>query len=753
METVEAGMVPPCVLEEEHSMSGLSDCLVELEVEEGEREIPFRSYLDENAVMCDDVQDCSHSLSDTPNHTPCSSHTVSNPLLSPGTSFHKHFIPHGHIQRCMGGKDEDSHAVGKNQQPLGNYPEVQRSIMSPENRTPTRTSFLSSGRNSRTPNTLMRLQEKHRQNERVRHHTLIKNMKAVCSRVPGYDEKAKETKVVMLQRVVDYICHIEQHIQGLSDELGIKLDLSNTFLTTKIRKTSDERNKQMCSARSCYRKTADPFLATYIPESVEMMESEQPFAMSTPQTSCGISDDMDRKLQLRRQKISSPTVGSSSDATVPLLSEAVGSQSSLSSEDSHKPAPSNIPFVDEMTLSPSNTWISESDDVLSLHPKDDYLNPEESLGFEQPDDFGMSSSFPLGSPLRSNSVLDFGAGNGHLSDDHLEAVSPDRVLQIKSGPLLKEKLLQLIERKKESYLDRPPLTPITNMMRKDVKERSLSQQEELSQALTPIVDKNLRSDIGRKDDNYFVSYVPYMWKFHDMAMTRRQKAAAARTQTEKENGEAVVPMKDDSCKPVKVDLRKTSWMNGFMMFSRINRRTFIEANPGVHTSHISKMMGHTWRNMLEEEQRPYKEKAKKYMEYMQRSFEEPLSESETRLDAYEADGDISKAPFTPRDELKPKETIAQVVPDSMAIHDPVPRSKLRKYKKRGSQRLRGGRGRRAGTTRTSSLKSCYPGVSLLRKSEIKQEPSEEIEEPGTGIPLVRVKTEGEITPIKQESLN
>ncbi|KAL3872565.1 hypothetical protein ACJMK2_035783 [Sinanodonta woodiana] len=57
---------------------------------------------------------------------------------------------------------------------------------------------------------------------------------------------------------------------------------------------------------------------------------------------------------------------------------------------------------------------------------------------------------------------------------------------------------------------------------------------------------------------------------------------------------------------VKVDHRRTTWMNGFMMFSQLNRRKFIGANPGVHTSHISKMMGHVWRNMTAEEQKPYK---------------------------------------------------------------------------------------------------------------------------------------------------
>ncbi|GFR97939.1 transcription factor Sox-14 [Elysia marginata] len=55
----------------------------------------------------------------------------------------------------------------------------------------------------------------------------------------------------------------------------------------------------------------------------------------------------------------------------------------------------------------------------------------------------------------------------------------------------------------------------------------------------------------------------------------------------------------------KLDLRKSSWMNGFMMYSRIHRKKFIKRNPGFHTALISKLMGHTWRSMTVEEQHPY----------------------------------------------------------------------------------------------------------------------------------------------------
>ncbi|CAL1538063.1 unnamed protein product, partial [Lymnaea stagnalis] len=55
----------------------------------------------------------------------------------------------------------------------------------------------------------------------------------------------------------------------------------------------------------------------------------------------------------------------------------------------------------------------------------------------------------------------------------------------------------------------------------------------------------------------------------------------------------------------KIDLRKSSWMNGFMMYSRIHRKRFIKENPGLQASNISKMMGQAWRGMTAEQQQPY----------------------------------------------------------------------------------------------------------------------------------------------------
>ncbi|CAH1792961.1 unnamed protein product [Owenia fusiformis] len=68
----------------------------------------------------------------------------------------------------------------------------------------------------------------------------------------------------------------------------------------------------------------------------------------------------------------------------------------------------------------------------------------------------------------------------------------------------------------------------------------------------------------------------------------------------------------------RVDHRKTSWMNGFMMFSRLNRTRFVQENPGVHTSIISRIMGQAWRSMTTTDQQPYKDKAKVYTKYLQK---------------------------------------------------------------------------------------------------------------------------------------
>ncbi|KAI0213310.1 hypothetical protein LSAT2_001657 [Lamellibrachia satsuma] len=70
--------------------------------------------------------------------------------------------------------------------------------------------------------------------------------------------------------------------------------------------------------------------------------------------------------------------------------------------------------------------------------------------------------------------------------------------------------------------------------------------------------------------------------------------------------ENVQPSSCSSSRSGRIDHRKTSWMNGFMMYSRLHRKLYIEENPGVHTSHISKLMGHDWRQLSPTQQQPYR---------------------------------------------------------------------------------------------------------------------------------------------------
>ena len=70
-----------------------------------------------------------------------------------------------------------------------------------------------------------------RENERHRHHGLNASIREISRRIPGYDENGKETKIIKLQRIISYICHMEDEIMGLCDELGIALDFKNLFLS------------------------------------------------------------------------------------------------------------------------------------------------------------------------------------------------------------------------------------------------------------------------------------------------------------------------------------------------------------------------------------------------------------------------------------------------------------------------------------------------------------------------------------------
>ncbi|KAL5009021.1 hypothetical protein ScPMuIL_014602 [Solemya velum] len=546
-----------------------------------------------------------------------------------------------------------SAAIGrlrKFRRPTGNYPSTKlTTLMSPDTRHKTSSNSLS--RRERTPNTVLRMMERHRENERVRHHTLNELMRSVCRRVPGFKDASKETKVVMMQRIIGYIFYLENTIQALCNDLHIWLNFSTSFISNNWKRDPDgESDDEFCPIGVQHQ------LYIPLPPAKKQIVARK---------------------HLRRKKISSPTV----DSTTDCLREthlSYSEKSATSSQDSNAPAPSCIPYsADSVLHSPIYMECSDNekepihDDINTLLQSHSIYD-DTSLrlpSFTKEDDYPTStiSLDLLSSPNRDvdkenmwlgcrnspQAIMRLGNSMGihcdssfsgavtDVHDAHMASISPDSVLptkflagsynhtdsdeeyRIKAYTLPEMSRIKLSHKghktplkvsknKRKQYTpvaNRSPFHNITNWVTASTEiklDPQLSPLQKKSKTMTP----SLPGKVIKKGHESYQSFVPYIWNIHNSATTRRQKAVAA-----KHDQKSTVEREctdDRSSKINKIDHRKTTWMNGFMMFSRLNRRTFIAANPGVHTSHISKMMGHAWRNMSEDEQQPYKDKAKDY---------------------------------------------------------------------------------------------------------------------------------------------
>lgn len=63
-------------------------------------------------------------------------------------------------------------------------------------------------------------------------------------------------------------------------------------------------------------------------------------------------------------------------------------------------------------------------------------------------------------------------------------------------------------------------------------------------------------------------------------------------------------------------------MNSFMVWSRIERRKISEANPKMHNSEISKRLGASWKELSEEDRKPFAEEAKRLRQIHMQEYPE-----------------------------------------------------------------------------------------------------------------------------------
>ncbi|CAG5121423.1 unnamed protein product, partial [Candidula unifasciata] len=201
----------------------------------------------------------------------------------------------------------------------------------------------------KNPKTLRMLKEIHRENERLRHHCLNQHLRLICRKVPGSAESGKETKVVMMQRIISYVAYLENTVRFMCTELGVKPDPSWLKITS---------NLQDMDQSETWRKE---FLAVHSEDSRD-------------------SEVFSRNIS-RRLTLSSPTIDSTSDlndnSAFQFKRPKPKTQPSQESQDSS--APSSSLSVDEDS-SDGWQWIMSAESVVidgSEH-FDSFLNNTDS---------------------------------------------------------------------------------------------------------------------------------------------------------------------------------------------------------------------------------------------------------------------------------------------------------------------------------------------------------------------------------------
>ncbi|XP_052271001.1 uncharacterized protein LOC127871823 isoform X1 [Dreissena polymorpha] len=160
-------------------------------------------------------------------------------------------------------------------------------------------------RKPRTPRTIKMMMEKHRESERVRHHSLNEALKDVCLRVPGFDPTAKETKVVQMQRIIGYECFLENTLNTLSQQLCVPktcLTINTNFITEAIKNMPMDEFYQSCNWKGADGDEEEPYFT--------VKRKKHGYRLMDP------SNLLSGNINNQRDKISSPTVDSTTDNIV-----------------------------------------------------------------------------------------------------------------------------------------------------------------------------------------------------------------------------------------------------------------------------------------------------------------------------------------------------------------------------------------------------------------------------------------------------
>ncbi|XP_014392883.1 PREDICTED: basic helix-loop-helix and HMG box domain-containing protein 1, partial [Myotis brandtii] len=102
--------------------------------------------------------------------------------------------------------------------------------------------------------------------------------------------------------------------------------------------------------------------------------------------------------------------------------------------------------------------------------------------------------------------------------------------------------------------------------------------------------------------------------------TRREKSRRGQA----DRGPMTLKNKKDSC-PTQP---KKKCVNGFIMFCRMNRKQYIRACPGTASTTATKQLAQLWREMTEQERRPYSIKARRFSRQHNRIVKQESSSSE-----------------------------------------------------------------------------------------------------------------------------